>query len=118
VPLLLAAGCSFAGPEPAGPPPFNHDEIAAMVRAGKPDAEMVAAARERGVDRIHADCIVELKKAGASDELVTQLLACERRRVTPEERHRAFHDAWLMADGPTEWTICGTCGAWVRAPLR
>jgi hypothetical protein len=115
--LVAAAGCTFAGPAPAGPPPLNHDEVAVMVKAGRPYAEIVAAARERGVDRIHADCILDLKEAGASDELVKQLLACERRRVTPEERHRDFHEAWLMADGPTEWTICGTCGSWVRAAV-
>ncbi|MBI2933225.1 MAG: hypothetical protein HYY16_16390 [Planctomycetes bacterium] len=57
-------------------------EIEKLVKAGVSDAIILEKARKSGVVKLSVDDIVALKQAGASDELVKQLIAYERRSAS------------------------------------
>ncbi len=74
----------------------NHDDLLAQVR-------------ERGIEPMGAECIIDLKKAGASDDLLKELVRLERPRMSREEAHARLHQ-----QGGSSSAICGECGGWIR----
>ena len=118
VPLL--AGCyldpytarAVYGEAPADAA-LTRADIERLVQGGVSDAVILAKARRSGVVRLSTDDLVALKKAGASDALLTGLLAIGPRSAAPPPPvFYALRDAWweapavpsfLPADG-VRWT--------------
>lgn len=61
--------------------PLSRAEVEKLLAAGVSDAVIVEKAKKSGALKLTADDIVALKKAGATDELVKELIAAERRPV-------------------------------------
>ncbi len=110
---LLCAGCwvpLYPDDDLRPPPPRRVDygdpltraETEKLLKAGVSDAVIIEKAKRSGAAKLSADDIVALKQAGASDDLVQQLIVNERaasRAVyAPSTTTYAYYDSWW---GPT-----------------
>jgi len=89
--------------------PLTCAEIEKLLKAGVSDGVILEKSKKTGVVKLTVDDIVALKTAGASDALIKELIASERRvsrvEYAPATTTYVYHDCWW---GPSIWL--GTSG--------
>lgn len=82
--------------------PMTRAEVEKLIKAGISDAVIVEKAKKTGVVKLSADDIVALKQAGASDDLIKELIANERRATAEQQvytvpsttAYYTYYDYW------------------------
>lgn len=132
VTALACAGCYFPAyyeEETVAPPrsadygdPLSRPEVEKLLKAGVSDAVIVEKAKKSGALKLSADDIVALKQAGASDDLIKELIAMERRPSPPPStvstRTVYYSDYWWGSPsiylGYSYWPHNHHSGCWPR----
>lgn len=95
---LALGGCVVyeRGPVPRpADPPLSREELARLLAAGVAEGVAREQVALRGAEPLDADAVAALKKAGASDELLQELILAAR--VPPPEPivvERAYYYGW------------------------
>jgi hypothetical protein len=86
---ILAVGCATT----RRPPPLTQSDVMSMVKAGLTDEDIIRRIDASGtVFRLSADDVVNLRKEGVSDRVVTYMLDTYTRYVAAEQRRQDYYD--------------------------
>src|SRR3989442_11451095 len=86
---ILAVGCATT-PRPA---PLTQADVISMTKAGMTDEEIIRRIdATRTVFRLSSDDVVNLRKEGVSDRVVTYMLDTYTRYVAAEQRRQDCYD--------------------------